>query len=160
MRWILYLLLPIGLLSACTDGGKKSTDGVTVKAVESKRGPHALPPMDKATYEQLQSTVTQVDYIFHSLPFSVNQTERPAIQTNLAMISPERANDVTGCPIFARESFQVNGEIVLEADIYFNEGCYAYVFYQGKDKVFANKITDQGKQFYNNLINQVKLQSQ
>lgn len=160
MRWTIYLLLTIGMLASCKESSKKTSDAITRSASATQRAPHALPPMDKATYEQLQATVTQVDYIFHSLPFSVNQTERPAIQTNLAMISPDRADDVSGCPIFARESFQVDGEIVMEADIYFNEGCYAYVFYKGKEKVFANKITDQGRQFYNNLINQVKLQSQ
>lgn len=160
MRGTLSLaILALIFLFACKSSSDDKPAATPPQVKEAPKGNHELPAMDKATFDNLRSTVTQVDYIFHFLPFSMNQTDPNAVQSNLALISPEQADDLSGCQPFARETFQSNGTIVMEADLYFSEGCIAYVFYKGKEAVYANKVTPDGINFYRNMINNVRTQA-
>jgi len=96
-----------------------------------------------------------IDYLFHELPFSMNQNEIASIRTNMTYIS-ERALDKipNNCKPIARQFYQVNGEIIFEGDVYFSEGCKFYVFHvDGKPK-YGNYMSDSGIQFFTNMITQ------
>ena len=55
----------------------------------------------------------------------------------------------------ARKFFQIKGKIEYDVDVYLSEKCSYYVFVDKKNKpIYANYMTDGGKQFYNNIIKQ------
>jgi hypothetical protein len=58
------------------------------------------------------------------------------------------------CKAAGRVSYQVKGNIVLEGDFYFSEGCTYFVFENNRVKTFANYMTDEGVQYFNNQIKQ------
>lgn len=152
---LLLSLVLIGISCKPDTASPATTPGASATA-----GKHHLPAMTKAQYMELRERCTAVDYIFHTMPFSVNQTDKASVLSNLGMISSEQADALDpSCKPFAREIFQAGGEIFLEADLYYGAECNAYVFFKGKEAVYANKIDKTGMDFYNKLINQVKVQS-
>lgn len=95
-----------------------------------------------------------IDYIFHNLPFSMNQTEQASIRTNLTYFSQEaQPNIPSTCKSpFGRQFYGVGGDIIFEADIYLDENCAFYVFFiDGKPK-YANKMSEQGRAFFGTMI--------
>ena len=96
-----------------------------------------------------------IDYIFHNLPFSMNQDEQASIRTNLTYIGEEAQDDIpNGCKPFGRQFFQVEGEMIFEADIYYSDGCMFYVFFVDGKAKYANKMSDSGKAFFKTMIRQ------
>jgi len=61
-----------------------------------------------------------------------------------------------GCESLGREFFHVEGEIVMEAELYFTEdgSCRAYIFYENGKPAYANAVSDAGINFYSNLLKQ------
>ena len=96
-----------------------------------------------------------IDYIFYDLPFSISQDNQPSIHANLKLISSGALDNLPlNCKPIGREFFQINGEIVHEADLYFSDGCYGYVFLKDGKPIYANKLTEAGMTFYTRIVNQ------
>jgi len=101
---------------------------------------------------KLWNECTLIDYIFHTLPFSMNQSEQASIRTNLTYIGQTvQPNIPPGCKPMARQFYQINGEFVCEADVYYDDKCQFYVFYVG-DKKYANVMSPDGQSFFNTMI--------
>ena len=114
-----------------------------------------LPALPDADMIKLRNETTYIDYIFHELPFSVSQDDKPSIQSNLSLISPQKMGAIgMDCKSIGREFFQIDGTIEYEAEVFFQDGCYGYVFYVNQKPTYANKISQSGITFYNNLIQQ------
>jgi len=114
-----------------------------------------LPSIPPASMNQLFNEGTYIDYIFYNLPFSISQDDKPSIHSNLGLISRERLGGIPqDCKPIGREFFHIGGTIAYEADIYFQDGCYGYVFLKDKKPVYANKVSEAGMKFYTNIINQ------
>jgi hypothetical protein len=114
-----------------------------------------LPSLPQAEMKKLFDEATYVDYIFYDLPFSVSQDNKASIHANLNMISPEKMNGISkSCKPIGREFFHIGGEIVYEADLYFSEGCFGYIFLKDEKPTYANKLSAEGGKFYSNLIKQ------
>ncbi|MBK7636603.1 MAG: hypothetical protein IPJ13_21790 [Saprospiraceae bacterium] len=61
-----------------------------------------------------------------------------------------------GCKPIAVKFFQIKGNIVYDADVYLSDKCNFYVFVDKSNKpIFANQMTETGRNFYNNIIRQV-----
>jgi len=96
-----------------------------------------------------------IDYIFHDLPFSMNQNEQASIRTNITYIGDKPVTVLPkGCKPMARQFYQANGVIVYEADVYFDDNCQFYVFYVDGQAKYANQMDETGKQFFTNMITQ------
>ena len=117
----------------------------------------------QASFEKLPKEMVQklweqadlLDFIFHDLPFSMNQSEKPSIQANISYISQVPLLSIPeGCKAIARQFYGIQGEIVLEADVYFSEGCYFYVFIVDGQPKYANQMNENGKGFFKNIIAQ------
>lgn len=163
MKYLLLLILPFCLLSACKESTSSEANNSSKTEDEVVPNPnfvlHELPAMPLDFYNELKEKCDAVDYIFHNLPFSINQTDRPSVLSNLAFISEQQGYAIPdGCNILGREFFQVNGEILLEADFYFCPPYhFTYVFLQNKKPIYANRMSESGVKFYANLINQIKV---
>lgn len=157
--YIIPIILIIGQWS-CKQAPEATAPQTTTPTSTTTTGYHPLPAMTQEVFDQTLAKVSAVDYIFNNLPFSMNQSDPASIATNLSFISNERASAFKAkCQPLGREIFQAKGEIILEADIYFTPQCMAYVFIIDGKPAYANKISETGVNFYNNILTQVKVQS-
>ncbi|MBK9254742.1 MAG: hypothetical protein IPM42_04580 [Saprospiraceae bacterium] len=117
-----------------------------------------IPGVTAEVMQRLLDDCTFIDYIFHNLPISLSQDERPSIQQNVLYIEFNRpvVRIPEGCRPIARKFFQINGEIVYDVDVYFTKGCAFYVFVKDNKPVYANYISKDGVAFYNNMISMVQ----
>lgn len=144
------------LLVSCKDSKPVQEEAAAVQQVDpvNTSGLEAM-PFDELKF--LFNNATYVDYIFHTLPFSVSQDTPGGVQANIAMISVgPPVNYKEGCVSLGREFFHVDGIIVWEADVYFDpvNRCSAYIFFKDGKAQYANAISDAGLTFYNNLVKQ------
>ena len=153
MKNILLLgVLTCFLVSCKTDQKKDINQSDAKKEVISQKF-QDLNSLPGDLMLRLFNEATYIDYIFHNLPFSISQDDKPSITSNLKLISPERLGPIpTTCKPMGREFFHIGGEIVAEADVYFQNGCYGYVFLENEKPIYANKVSEAGAKFYSNII--------
>ncbi len=111
--------------------------------------------------EKLWQEGTQVDYIFYNHPFTMSLTEKSAVQHAVRHIAETPAPLKPECKALGRVTFQIKGDIVLEGDFFFSAGCTYFVFEKNRVKTYANYMTDEAVQYFNNQIQQaMKMQQQ
>jgi hypothetical protein len=146
----LLVLAFVILLVSC----KSTTDGKNEKPATNDP---ILPIMPIQQQSYLFENVEMIDYIFNDLPFSLSQTEKPSIQAKIAGISQEPVTE-GNCKAMARVFFQVRGEIVSEADLFFSPpDCQHYIFYEDGKAIYANKMGPSNIQFYSQFLNQMNV---
>lgn len=121
----------------------------------SSTSAYAYPPMPESEIKMLYEETTGVDYIFHKLPFSINQGDQASVQSNVLMIGIQSPTSFSeSCIPLGREFFQKNGEYLYEADIYFDPktDCYAYKFFKDGKAVYLNGMSKTGANFYTQII--------
>lgn len=115
-----------------------------------------IPGVPQELIAELWENCDYVDYIFHDLPFSISQSEQPAVRANLNYISPDPLGSLNpDCKPIGREFFHIKGEIAYEADVYYSDNCFYYVFMKNEKPMYANKMSDTGINFYAQIIRQV-----
>lgn len=152
----LSALAVLTLLYAC--GGGSSTAASTDPA-PAAAPVISYPSIDVARLEYLYANATYMDATFYTLPVSINQSELPQIQSTLTGIGSEAMDLQPGCQPIGHIWFQVNGENVEEADIYFQEECVGYVWYEEGKPAYSNKMMQAGVNFYANIMQSVQSQT-
>jgi hypothetical protein len=158
MKHITILILVALLTIACNQEPKKSATAPAASsttAAASQSQTPLLPKLPNTYLQQMWDNGQMIDYLFHDLPFSMNQNEPASIKTNLTYIDEAPVMQVPeGCKPMARQFYQVGGDIIFEADVYFSEQCTFYVFFvDGKPK-YANQMAESGRQFFTSMIRQ------
>jgi hypothetical protein len=75
----------------------------------------------------------------------------------LKLISEQKFGPISNsCKPIGREFFHIKGAIAYEAEIYFQDGCYGYVFLDKERPIYANKVSEEGMTFYSKIINQAQ----
>ncbi|MEY3051553.1 MAG: hypothetical protein RLY31_1338 [Bacteroidota bacterium] len=116
--------------------------------------PDQLPSIPLSVLEDIYQRGTQADYIFYDHPFTLSLSEQPSIQYSIRHIAEDSAPMKPGCRPAGHISYQISGNIVLEGDFYFSQGCTYFVFTEGQQPKYANYMTDEGIQYFNNQIQQ------
>lgn len=151
MNKILLLSIVIFLFSCKSNETKNQATVATAGVAE-------VPPLIPSdVLINLFENCTYIDFIFATLPFSISQGDKPSIQqtiANIAHVQPATI-DLT-CPYFAEQIFQIDGEIVLDAKIFFQQNCVYYLFYKDAELLYSASFNDAGIRFYNNIIAQAK----
>ena len=145
----------------CTCGPspeKEPATGSAVVATAPQQG-ISYPSIELSRLEYLFDNATYMDATFYNLPVSINQSSLEQIRSTLAGIAAEPATIAPACSPAGHIWFQVNGKNIEEADIYFQQGCVAYVWYENGKPAYANQMTEGGAGFYQNIINSVKQQT-
>ena len=170
VRFILLLALS-SLLFACNS----NTNSDTAEASESQTetpsttettasnppaGEPTLPSVPLETLQELWEKCDYVDYVFYYTNFSMSQDKQSSIRTTLRQISDEPAVLNPNCKAIGRLFYQVEGENALEGDLYLSNQCAYFVFYKDGKQTYANKLTAEGLQFYQNIFNQIQQNSQ
>jgi hypothetical protein len=153
MKYISSLLILVILVLSCQSSGdqKKSKQ----PSDQAQRSEAIYPTLPVELHKRLYDQVDYLDYIFHDLPFSMSQSEKPSVQTNIAYIGQGKVMGIPqGCKPVARQFYQIQGEIIFEADVYFSEGCQFYIFYENGQAKYANAMSENGIAFFNKIISQ------
>ncbi len=149
------ILLVTGCDRPATTAGTQ--DGAPASApVEVASVPAAatLPSIPLSLLEEIHQRGTQADYIFYDHPFTLSLSEQPSIQYSIRHIAEDPAPMKPECRPAGHLSYQINGNIVLEGDFYFSQGCTYFVFTEGQQPKYANFMTDEGIRYFNNQIQQ------
>lgn len=148
MKQLLSSFILISFIFSCKHNEEKKPEKPQIQVKEIN-----LPPVTNEMINKMLMEVDYIDYIFHNLPISVSQDEKESINSNIVFIKNEAVTSIpANCKSIGRKFFNIKGETYLSADIYFGEGCAVYIFLDGEKPVFANKMTEQGIIFYNNII--------
>lgn len=140
------------MATSCKNEEKKKSTNALSTAEEIK-----LPPLPEAEYNLLYDECDFIDYIFIELPFSISQDDKESIQNNVVFVSKEEVSSYSkSCKPIARKFFKIKGKIVWEADVFKDSNCAHFVFYKDNKAMYANKMSQSGINFYNNLIDQAQ----
>jgi hypothetical protein len=148
------ILLAIGLmimsLFAC-----KSDNNPGDAAKQSAPAQAVYPVLPAELYQKLYNEADYLDFIFHNFPFSMSQKEKPSIQLNVSYIDKATVMSIPqNCKPIARQFYQIEGEIILEADVYYGADCNFYVFHENGKASYANMMSQNGVGFFQNIIQQ------
>ncbi|NNK89786.1 MAG: hypothetical protein HKO89_04195, partial [Saprospiraceae bacterium] len=127
---IFCIVFLLGLISCKPSPEKSGTvtqETVSQTSNQSQQGFKSIP---QELVMDVWNNADLLDYIFHDLPFSMSQDQQASIRSNVSYIAREAQTVIpSGCKPMARQFFAKQGNIFLEADIYFDENCRFYVFY-------------------------------
>lgn len=147
-----FICLVIVSVGCKQDAPQKQVEEQT--QVQNTSGP-IYPVLPSELALKLFHEADLLDFIFHDLPFSMSQSEKPSIQTNISYIGNDPVMEIPqGCKSIARQFYQIQGEIILESDVYYSEGCYFYIFYEDGQAKYANMMSTNGIGFFGNVLQQ------
>ncbi len=152
MHFLLLIFVTWSFWVSC--GERQSPAQQQARQVVQQQAPsqlHSLPSLPVQTAQMLFEQCDYVDYVFYELPISMSLYEKPSIQRAVRHISATPAAMDPRCKPVGRIFFQIEGENVVQADIYFTPGCTYFVFLdeQGKPQ-YGNQMTDECIQYLNN----------
>lgn len=156
MKYFTLIIVVSLLVVSCKENKKVEETQAVVQEQVIEYGPE-VPGITEEVMVNLLNHCTFIDYIFKDLPFSVSQGEDPSIDQNIRFIDIAKpvGRIPKHCKPIARKFFQINGEIVYDADLYFSKDCIFYVFVDKQNNpLFANHITPAGVDFYNKVFQQ------
>ena len=148
----LFILL---IFAACQNSSENTTTE-TPAQTETAPAPaqQMLPAMPAEIKQKLLDECTAVDYIFYDEPFTMSLVEKPAIQYVVSHIGDAPAAIDPACKPNGHITYQINGDIFLEADFYYANGCTYFIFTRQQEKVYASNMTQEGLGYINQQIQQ------
>ena len=157
-----FFILLLALMWACNQSqNTPNTPQNTPAPPPPQAAPPAqpsLPKLDQAEADYLWNNCTYVDLVFYSLPFSMSIDNQGGIRNSLQNIANSAVVQQPQCKSIGRLVYQVDGNIVMEADVFYGDGCNYFVFYKDNKPVYANKMTSQGITYFTNILTKVKVQ--
>jgi len=107
--------------------------------------------------DQLLKTADHIDYIFSTIPLSMNQEGQSSVYQDLRFLSSKPLPGmINGCQPLARKIYLGNGEIIVEADLYFSNGCFYQIFISEEKALYGNYLSAEGLDYYVKLMDQAK----
>ena len=156
MNKIYVLTFAVVFLFSCKPSSKDAVSNSNETAVEdtstSSSSMQMYPSIDTAQFVSWVRDVDAIDIIFHNLPISVNQTDKPSVQSTVLGLNPKPMMKPS-CPSMGRLFMQIKGEIVCEAEIYYQSGvCATYVMYKDGKTLGTAEMTGRAINFYEEII--------
>lgn len=147
------VLLSLVLLFSLFSCGNAATSSTNEKKPIKASAEFSGLPLD--IKQNLMTNCDYIDYTFYDFNFSMSQSTPVAIKANLALLSDEVQVSIPAeCKPIGRKMYHINGEIVMEAELYFGEGCLFYIYKDGHTPLYGNKLSQKGVNFYGNIIQQ------
>jgi len=116
-------------------------------------GVDLLPSIDISVLENLWENCDFVDYVYYELPISASLDNQASIRSSIQHIAEQPAAKINDCKAIGRVFYQIEGENVLQGDIYFSRGCTYFLWLDKKGKYFAgNLMMDSALKFFANNI--------
>ena len=112
----------IGMI-ACGQSKSESNEKNEIAKNQSSPPVVTLPSIPRDTLMKLFNTCDYVDYIFYELPFSMSYDNKQSIQSAFSWVSTQPASHNPSCKAIGRLIFQNQGNIMFEAELYFDDVC-------------------------------------
>ena len=164
MNRIFTLVLCVSFFVACQNekpaAEQETATNETATTSTQEVQTSTLPSIPMDTLQMLWNQCDYVDYVFYYTNFSISQDEQSSIRSSLRHIAEDPAVIKADCKPIGRLFYQVDGENRLEGDLHLSEGCLYFIFYQKGKQVYANSMTQEGLQFYQNLFSQIQNSAQ
>lgn len=137
-----------------TPAPSTTTPPTTTEAVSSP-----YPSITEEKMRYLYDNCDYIDFVFYGTNFSMSQNEASGIRSTLGGISTTPAKVLASCQPVGRVFFQVDGQNVEEADLFFGESCLYYIFLENGSYAYGNQLTEGGFKFYQNIFARASTQS-
>lgn len=155
----IIILLFAMTLFACSQ--EKATNQKNTTAVQNTADKGiTYPSVKQEMMEELWEKCDHVDYIFYEHNFSMSLDEKASIQQLITFVSTDGAIIGESCKPIGRITFYGDGDILQDADFYYTDECKSFRFHENGKPVYANFITAKGHQHYNQIFDNIKVQSQ
>ncbi len=148
-RFSLLLLLT---LMACQAGPDREKE----KAPASPPAGETYPSLPQERAQYLWDNCDYIDIIFYQLDFTMSLDQQGSIRKALQHFSREPATISPGCQPAGRIFYQSQGDILAEADLYFDPQCQMFLFYEDGRKAYTNGMTPAGLEFFQNVFTQIQ----
>ena len=151
----LTLLLALG----CSGDGSDSSN--KEELWEADRTGTAAVNLPSITFDEMKALYESADFIdviFYNMEFSMSVNNKANIQRMVGFVSTQVAKLNPNCKPTGRIFFQKNGEMMAEADMYFDDVCRYFVFMKNGKATYANDITPEGQAYFNQIFTQVKVE--
>ncbi|MEL6388967.1 MAG: hypothetical protein AAFQ02_02310 [Bacteroidota bacterium] len=113
--------------------------------------------MTKEEYEKIVAETKQIDYVFYEIPLSLNEDAVDALYRDLDLISTDPAPGIPlGCKPIARKIYMGDNDVVIEADLYFSDGCYLQIFIRDQRPLFGNLLNTDGAVYYEGMMRSIE----
>lgn len=137
-----------------TEGGKKEI--ATAKPTRTVLQ-EDLPQLPAEWFQRLWDSCTLVDYTYFTMPITMSLDRQASVRSSLRHIGVGKVVRKAECKLFAKVFYQVKGQIVLDADMFYSDNGCSYVIYNvGGKPTFANPISTEGVQFLTQIIERQK----
>ncbi|MEM8526377.1 MAG: hypothetical protein AAGG68_17170 [Bacteroidota bacterium] len=159
----LILLLTISLLFfQCGDKKKEATTASTdtLTTTTSSSDFESIP---REKMEFLWNNCGSIDFIVIDQPYSISANNQQQARAFLRHVSMDVATPISNCKKTATISYLGSDGILLDADLYFadlNTGCNYFVFYEEGKPKYANRITQEGFDYYKQIFGSVQVQTE
>lgn len=161
MRNFILLMTLASFIWACGSGAteEKAPETTTPPATEQTAQTNSAPALPAYPTEKVKVLFDSCDYvdvIFYYEEFSINQKNQKDIRGMLNYISsnpPASLNE--SCQPIGRIFFQIEGRNAAEADIFFQQECLYFLFYEDNKYAYSNNFTQSGVNFFSNIFAQV-----
>lgn len=162
MRFILLFIISL-LFIQCGDKKKEETPTFTETVTTTNTPTASFESIPRTTMEALWNNCTSIDFIVIDQPYSISANDQQQARAFLRHVSTDIATPLNTCNKTATISYLGSDGILLDADLYFadlNTGCNYYVFYEGGKAKYANKITQEGYDYYKQIFGSVQVQTE
>lgn len=156
---ILIYLLMVNVIASCRNTENSApvqTESKAEMRVKSALKMQSDLGIQKEHLQMIIDECTQIDITFNDMPFTMNQSTKSAIISDLSYIAPEHFEKIPGnCIPMARKVYYGKDGVLLECDLYFSDSCMYFVFIKDEIPLFANAINDVGINFYHDVLKKV-----
>lgn len=152
---ILFLLISIAFLS-CAPKEKSKKQTLSKKNTEVAKSvtstPLPYPPIPENDVKVMWEKCDFIDYLFYETNFTLSQDDQASIRQFLSFLANAPGNEGENCKSLGRVFFQEKGDVMYEAEFFFQKGCTYLVFLVDNKPKWSNQLTPQGKKFFMNLF--------
>ena len=163
LLYILVISLLVISLTSCGNTKKKGKEGLSMeKMLEAENTEVNVSTLPSITFEEMKQIYEGTDFIdiiFYNVDFSMSVNNKTNNQKMVGFVSTNVASIDLSCQPMGRLFFQKNGELLVEADMYYDDKCRYFVFQKNEKAAYANAITPEGQAYFAKIFSQVKVES-
>lgn len=154
------ILFSIILLFACSQTEQKS-ENAEQSEQQTSQVATTLPTLPDSLLQLLRTRVTNIEVTFYNEPFTMSHTDPKAIAYVVGHIAPQPVQIGPSCQPGGHMIYVSGGDILLEADFYYANGCALFLFTDRQKNRYANAMTQEGLNYiFQNIEQAAKMRQQ
>lgn len=161
MKMHFLILFSISFATACTHSERPKEENSGAAPSQQTTAAQTLPTLPDSLLAMLRSRVTSIEVTFYNEPFTMSHTDPKAIAYVVGHIASQPALMNPSCQPGGHMIYVAGGDLLLEADFYYANGCAFFVFTDRQKNRYANAMTQEGLNYiYQNIEQAAKMRQQ